>query len=69
MTTSDNKQLLQRIFTSLAECDPRPFADAMAEDFRWTVTGSTSWSRTYEGKQAVKEIGRASCRERVYLCV
>ena len=53
MTTSDNKQLLQHIFTSLAECDSRPFADAMADDFRWTVIGSTTWSRTYEGKQAV----------------
>ena len=53
MTTSDNRQLLQRIFEALAQSDSRPFVDAMADDFRWTVTGSTKWSRTYEGKQAV----------------
>jgi len=65
MTTSDNKQLLQRIFASLAECDSRPFADAMAEDFRWTVTGSTTWSRTYEGKQAVLSELLAPLRARI----
>ena len=53
MTTSDNRQLLQHIFSSLAQSDSRPFVDAMADDFSWTVTGSTKWSRTYEGKQAV----------------
>ncbi len=25
----------------------------MADDFSWTVIGSTSWSGTYAGKQAV----------------
>lgn len=25
----------------------------MADDFRWIVTGSSKWSKTYEGKQAV----------------
>jgi ketosteroid isomerase-like protein len=65
MTTSDNKQLLQRIFASLAECDSRPFADAMAEDFRWTVTGSTTWSRTYVGKQAVLSELLAPLRARI----
>jgi ketosteroid isomerase-like protein len=25
----------------------------MADDFCWTVTGSTQWSKTYAGKQAV----------------
>ena len=55
MTTSDNKQLLQRIFASLAECDSRPFADAMAEDFRWIMKGKTAWSRTYEGRDVVRE--------------
>jgi len=25
----------------------------MADDFHWTVTGSTKWSKTYDGKQAV----------------
>jgi hypothetical protein len=25
----------------------------MADDFRWIITGSSCWSRTYDGKQAV----------------
>ena len=53
MTTADNKQLLQRIFAGLADGDANPFVDAMAEDFRWTITGASSWSRTYAGKAAV----------------
>jgi len=49
------KQLLQTIFEGLARGDGRPFRDSLADDFRWTLTGSTAWSRTYEGKQAVLE--------------
>lgn len=54
MTAADNKQLMQRIFAALAEGDGRPLVDAMAEDFRWTIAGASSWSRTYAGKQAVR---------------
>jgi uncharacterized protein len=65
MTTTDNRQLLQHIFSSLAQCDSRPFVEAMADDFRWTVTGSTKWSRTYEGKQAVLAELLAPLRARI----
>ncbi len=53
MSAADNKQLLQRIFVALAEGDGRPLVDAMAEDFRWTIAGASSWSRTYAGKTEV----------------
>lgn len=53
MSATENKQLLQQIFAGLAENNARPFVASMAEDFRWTVTGTTKWSRTYSGKQAV----------------
>jgi ketosteroid isomerase-like protein len=53
MTAIENKQLIQSIFAELAQGNSRPLVDAMADDFRWTVTGSTKWSRTYDGKQAV----------------
>jgi ketosteroid isomerase-like protein len=53
MSAAENKQLLQAIFAEMAKANSRPFVDAMAEDFRWTVKGSTGWSRTYVGKQAV----------------
>ena len=53
MSATENKQLMQEIFAALAEGNSRPFVDAMAEDFSWTVTGNTKWSKTYAGKQAV----------------
>jgi ketosteroid isomerase-like protein len=53
MSASENKQLMQEIFAGLAQGNSRPFVDAMAEDFCWTVTGTTKWSKTYTGKQAV----------------
>jgi ketosteroid isomerase-like protein len=53
MNASENKRLMQVIFAGLAAGDSKPFVEHMAEDFRWTLTGSTPWSRTYAGKQAV----------------
>ena len=53
MGASDKKRLMQEIFSGLASGDSRLFVESMADDFRWTMTGTTSWSRTYDGKQAV----------------
>lgn len=53
MGTAENKKLVEQIFAGLAESDAHLFVVSMADDFRWTVTGATRWSRTYEGKQAV----------------
>lgn len=53
MTPAENKQLLQNIFAELAQGNSRPLVESMAEDFRWTVTGSTRWSRSYNGKETV----------------
>ena len=53
MTANENKQIVQNIFAELAQGNPKPLFDAMAEDFRWTVSGNTKWSRTYDGKQVV----------------
>jgi uncharacterized protein len=53
MSASENKQLMQRIFSELAKGNGKPFIESMADDFCWTVTGTTKWSRTYRGKQSV----------------
>src|SRR5215510_11381178 len=53
MSAAENKQLIQNIFSELAKGNGKPFVEAMADDFCWTVTGSTKWSRTYRGKEAV----------------
>ena len=48
-----NKHLLQDIFAGLARGDSKPFVDSLADDFCWTLTGTTAWSRIYRGKQEV----------------
>jgi len=53
MSASENKQLLQHIFAEMAKGNSEPFVASMADDFRWTVTGTTAWSNTYAGKKAV----------------
>jgi ketosteroid isomerase-like protein len=53
MGTAENKQLLQDIFAETATGNSRPLVDAMADEFRWTISGNGRWSRTYDGKQAV----------------
>jgi ketosteroid isomerase-like protein len=54
MTPHDNKRLIQHLFTELARGNRAPFADAMADDFAWTIPGTTAWSRTYRGKDVVR---------------
>ena len=53
MGPAKNKQLIHQIFEELSKGNSEPFVASMANDFRWTVTGTTKWSRTYEGKQSV----------------
>lgn len=53
MSTAENKKLLENIFAELAKGNSRPLVDAMADDFCWTVTGATPWSKTYAGKATV----------------
>jgi len=53
MSASENKQLMQHIFAELSKGNSELFVESMSDDFRWTVTGSTKWSKTYDGKQAV----------------
>jgi uncharacterized protein len=53
MNAATNKQLMQHAFSELAKGNGRPFVDTWADDFCWTLTGTTSWSKTYSGKEAV----------------
>jgi ketosteroid isomerase-like protein len=54
MDTTGNKAILHAIFDELAKGNGRPFVDAMADDFVWTLTGSSRWSKTFRGKRAVR---------------
>jgi uncharacterized protein len=56
MTTQQNKQLMTAIFASLAQGDPRPFSEAMSDDFRWAFPGSWSWASDWgSSKQEVRK--------------
>ena len=54
MSTAENKELMRQAFEALGAGDSRPFVDSLADDVRWTITGSTEWSGTYYGKQEVQ---------------
>jgi uncharacterized protein len=51
---STNKQLVAALFAALAQGDLRPFGEAMAEDFSWTITGHGPWAGTWRGREAVR---------------
>lgn len=53
MSAGENKQLLQHIYSELSKGNTTPFIEGLAEDVRWTIMGTTRWSKTYEGKQAI----------------
>ncbi|WP_457336775.1 nuclear transport factor 2 family protein [Rhizobacter sp. P5_C2] len=53
--TETNRQLIERIFAQLAQGNGRALVDAMDDDFCWTLAGSSAWSGTWRGKQAVRE--------------
>ena len=53
VTAAENKKLMQSVFENLARGNGQAFVDALASDARWTVIGSSAWSRTYEGKQVI----------------
>ena len=52
-TTDRNRQLMRGVFAELAGGNNRPFREALADDIAWTIIGTTRWSRTYRGKQAL----------------
>lgn len=53
MSAIENKELMQQVFAELARGNGTPFVESMGDDFCWTITGTTAWSRTYRGKEEV----------------
>jgi len=53
MESNENKRLLQHVYSEMAKGNSHPFLECLADDVHWTVLGTTKWSRTYAGKEAV----------------
>jgi uncharacterized protein len=53
VSATDNKRLMQDIFSELSRGNIEPFFEAMADDMRWTWMGTGRWSHTFEGKESV----------------
>ena len=53
MSTTANKQLVQKIYAESASRSGTTFADSLADDASWTVTGQYSWSHQFKGRDAI----------------
>lgn len=50
---ADNKETVARIYAAMERGDLAPFAEACRSDYVWELPGHSSWSRRFEGRQAV----------------
>lgn len=55
MSAAENTRALQTAFGFLAKGDGKAFTELWADDFAWTIIGTTKWSKTYRGKESVLE--------------
>jgi len=53
MSAEANKKLVQQIYTDSANRSGTTFADSLAEDANWIVTGQYSWSHEFKGREAI----------------
>lgn len=53
MNETRNKQIIREVFDQLATGDARPFVGILADDIAWTIIGTTSLSKTFQGKGEV----------------
>jgi len=53
MNAVDNKKAMEEVYGELEAGNPALFVERLAEDVTWSVIGSTRFSQTYSGKNAV----------------
>ena len=54
MTAAANKKLVEQVYTDSANRSGTTFADNLAEDAVWVVTGQYSWSHEFKGRDAIQ---------------
>lgn len=53
MSAAANKAIIRQALEGTAEGDGRAFVAMLSDVARWTIIGTTSWSRTFDGKPAI----------------
>ena len=53
MSSNSNKQIVEQIYGAMAQGDGLVFASALHEDCVWRLPGQSSWSRRFEGLDAI----------------
>jgi uncharacterized protein len=53
MSATENKRIIEHVYAEMAKGNTKPFAEAMADDMRWVMMGTTAWSGTYDGKEDI----------------
>jgi ketosteroid isomerase-like protein len=53
MGAAENKKLIQDMFAELSKGNAPAFLNALADDVRFTIMGTTKYSGTFNGKQEV----------------
>lgn len=48
-----NKALIEGMYEALGQDEPERFLGSLSDDVRWTITGNTRFSKTYDGKAAL----------------
>lgn len=54
MNTAANKKLVQQVYEDSASRSGTTFADNLADDACWIVTGQYSWSHEFRGRDAIQ---------------
>ena len=54
MSAEANKKLVQQIYADSASRGGTTFADHLADDASWVVTGQYSWSHEFKGRDAIQ---------------
>ncbi len=53
MSAAANKKLVQQVYADSANRSGTTFADNLADDASWIVTGQYSWSHQFNGREAI----------------
>ena len=53
MSAEANKKLVQQVYADSANRSGTTFADNLADDASWIVTGHYSWSHEFKGRDAI----------------